>query len=179
MKIYTRTGDAGATQIYVDKPQRLPKSDAVLNCYGDIDELNCHLGLLVSMLDGDATLASLNELNATLTQVQKDLFTIGFAMSASAKLEQHSIDSLEQTIDTLTAQLPAQTSFILPGGSQPASQAHITRAVCRRAERSLVALAADHSVDEKALAYLNRLSDLLYTVARFINHSLGVSDVAV
>lgn len=177
MKIYTRTGDAGATQIYVDKPERLAKSDAVLNCYGDIDELNCHIGLLVSICEQNAELS--RTLNPVLTQVQKDLFTIGFAMSAHATVEQHSIDQLEQHIDQLTAELPAQTSFILPGGSQPASQAHVARAVCRRAERSLVNLANEREVNEAALAYLNRLSDLLYTVARWINHRLGVSDIGV
>lgn len=171
MKIYTKSGDKGETQIYVDQVVRVSKSDAILECYGTLDELNAHVGLLTSQLRDNFT--------QELQQIQQTLFHIGFAISANDKLTEADIQNLEQQIDQMQSQLPAQTSFILPGGTQAAAQAHICRTVARRAERTLVAVSQEHQVSELCLQYINRLSDYFFVLARYLNHAQGVEDIKV
>ena len=170
MKIYTKTGDKGTTQIYADKVVRMPKDDAVLECYGTLDELNAHIGLLLSYLPEDDT-------RAFLAAQQKLIFHIGFAISATSELKDEHVTALENTIDALQAGLPAQTSFILPGGITSAAQAHVCRTVCRRAERRLVSVSEQHEVNELCLRYLNRLSDFLFALARTLNFQADSPDI--
>lgn len=171
MKIYTRTGDKGSTQIYVDKAVRVDKDDLIVQSYGEMDELNSHIGLLCTMVNA--------EHKDMLHNVQRKLFQAGFAISASTTLQQEDIDSLEALIDTLTNKMPPNTSFVLPGGSAAGAQAHVCRAVCRRAERAVISLAKHHDVPEVVYAYLNRLSDFLFTFARFVNIEAGVDEAPV
>lgn len=171
MKIYTRTGDSGHTQIYADKAQRVSKDDLILDCYGNIDELNCHIGVLVTQVK--------EALHSTLHAKQRHLFQIGFAISATTTLTDSDVTALEQEIDTLSATLAPQTRFILPGGSPAAATAHLCRAVCRRAERSLVGLSHEYPVPETVLAYINRLSDYFFTLARHLNVAAGTEDIAL
>jgi cob(I)alamin adenosyltransferase len=176
MKIYTKGGDKGQTQIYADKVIRLNKDDQVLECYGTLDELNAHVGLLSSYVEQAHAQSSIA---AQLAPIQQALFQIGFAVSASTKLSQQDVANLEQQIDQLQLTLPEQVSFILPGGCIAASQAHVCRTVARRAERELVALLEHHPVPEVCLQFINRLSDYLFVVARTLNHELGLSDIKV
>jgi len=176
MKIYTKGGDQGHTQIYADKVLRLSKSDSVLDCYGTLDELNAHLGLLLSYIARDHLSSSVG---AQLESIQHALFQIGFAISAASKLVTQDVEKLEHEIDRLQALLAPQTSFILPGGCIAAAQAHVCRTVARRAERNLVALIPDHQVPGVCLQYINRLSDYLFVVARSLNHGAGVDDIKV
>ena len=171
MKIYTRTGDKGSTQIYVDKAVRVDKDDLIVQSYGEMDELNSHIGLLCTMVKA--------EHKDMLHNVQRKLFQAGFAISASTTLQKDDIDSLEALIDTLTNKMPPNTSFVLPGGSAAGAQAHVCRAVCRRAERAVISLAKHHDVPEVVYAYLNRLSDFLFTFARFLNIETGVDEAPV
>ncbi|WP_438863670.1 cob(I)yrinic acid a,c-diamide adenosyltransferase [Neptunicella sp.] len=171
MKIYTKGGDKGETQIYADKPLRLKKSANELECYGTLDELNAHIGMLTAQLTSQAP--------ALLTEIQQALFQIGFAISATSQLSAHDLDKLERAIDDMQANLPAQTSFILPGGTLAASQAHICRTVARRAERHLVRLTEQHQVAELNLSYINRLSDYFYVLARHINFASGEPEAKV
>lgn len=114
-----------------------------------------------------------------LHDIQRNLFQAGFAISASSTLTDKNIDALETLIDTLTAKMPSNTSFVLPGGSRAAAQAHVCRAVCRRAERAVISLTKHYDVPEVVHAYLNRLSDFLFTFARFLNIEAGVEEVPV
>ncbi|MFT5674892.1 MAG: cob(I)alamin adenosyltransferase [Paraglaciecola sp.] len=172
MKIYTKTGDKGHTQIYADTMVRMPKNTNVLECYGTLDELNAHLGLLGSHIDSP-------EEKANLEHIQQILFQIGFAISATTKLVDSDITSLEQQIDEMQSKLPPQTSFILPTGCTAATQTHVCRTVARRAERSMVALLDEYPVPDICLRYLNRLSDYLFVFARWQNFQLGIEESRV
>lgn len=176
MKIYTKQGDAGVTQVYTRDVRKVAKDDVILDAYGSLDELNAQLGLLASQLRTDHALASVTTL---LTDVQRDLFTIGFAISDSSQLANERVVVLENGIDSMQQDLPPQTQFILPGGSQAAAHAHVCRTVCRRAERALVRLHHEQEVASEALQYLNRLSDYLFVLARWCNLRLGITDINV
>jgi cob(I)alamin adenosyltransferase len=176
MKIYTRTGDDGSTGLIGGN--RVQKDDAAIECYGTVDELNAMLGLAAVAADEDA--------RGLLQHVQAELFTIGshLATPAGAKqaaslptLDETWIARLEQQIDAAESTLAPLRNFILPGGSEFASRMHVARAVCRRAERLLVAAARERSCDPVILTYFNRLSDWLFVQARRANHIAGVADV--
>ncbi|KHT53008.1 cobalamin adenosyltransferase [Alteromonas macleodii] len=171
MKIYTRTGDKGSTQIYADKAVRVDKDDLVVQSYGDMDELNSHIGLLAAHVT--------NKHKPMLQDIQRNLFQAGFAISASSTLTKTDIENLESLIDNITRQMPPNKSFVLPGGCKAAAQAHVCRAVCRRAERAVISLSKHYDVPEVVHAYLNRLSDFLFTFARFMNVEAGVEEVPV
>jgi len=157
MKIYTKTGDNGTTALFGGK--RVLKSDPQVNAYGCIDELTSFLGLLIEKI----ILSSDKEF---LTDVQKDLYTIMSLLSGGTvknnSLEKNVIE-IEKRIDEIESKLPKLTRFILPQGSEASALAHIARAVCRRAEREIVAIKTDLVV----VKYLNRLSDFLFVLARF------------
>lgn len=165
-KIYTRTGDKGKTSLMGGK--RVLKSDPRVEAYGTVDELNSTLGLAITHLPKDSDLASF------LTSVQHDLFAIGSYLSDPAATDIPGLDKkitkFEQVIDEQTQKLPALRNFILPGGSVAGASLHHVRTVCRRAERRVVAFHGEHPIQDDVVTYLNRLSDLLFSSARFINH---------
>jgi cob(I)alamin adenosyltransferase len=169
-KIMTRTGDAGTTGL--GDGSRVAKDSARIEAIGAVDELNSTLGvLLAESLPG--------EVSACLIEVQHDLFDVGGELSIPgycAVGEAH-VMRLEEALERFNAALPPLKEFILPGGSRAASLAHVARTVCRRAERSLVHLAGLAEVREPQRKYLNRLSDLLFVVARVLNREGGRPDV--
>lgn len=178
-RIYTRTGDAGATRLVTG--ESVSKASARVSAYGEVDELNAVVGLVRQHTAGDA------QLDPILARVQNDLFDLGADLAtpdrgpvaASAlRIVASQVDRLEGEIDALNADLAPLTSFVLPGGSAASAALHLARTVCRRAERSAVAFAEaeDASAHAPALRYLNRLSDLLFVAARFANDG-GAGDV--
>ncbi len=174
MKLYTKSGDDGSTSLFGGK--RVPKADLRVASYGDVDELNAAIGIVVTTCD-DA------ETEAALTAIQAELFSLGAELAAGdpAKAQAHvtqaQIDKMERQIDAAEAECTPLSQFILPGGTTVASGLHFARTVCRRAERSVVELSAAQPVDKLAVVYLNRLSDLLFAFARRANHRAGVPDV--
>jgi cob(I)alamin adenosyltransferase len=173
VKIYTRTGDKGDTSLFGGA--RVAKNDPRIEAYGTVDETNSVIGVARA-----AWLSS--PIDAQLHQAQIDLFEIGAHLASPGTsrfsgVDVARIEELEQAIDAMTADLAPLTSFILPGGSLAAAQLHVARTVCRRAERLVVALQDDSEPTQSTIAYLNRLSDYLFTAARFANLKLGVEDV--
>jgi len=169
-KIYTRTGDKGTTGL--GDGSRTGKDSARVAAMGDVDELNSLVGVLLC----EELPAEVREL---LTGVQHDLFDLGGELSVpgAAFLKAGQPARLETAIDRYNAELQPLKEFILPGGSRAAALAHLARAVCRRAERVVVALARDKPVAETTRQYLNRLSDLLFVLARWLNRAAGSGDV--
>lgn len=177
-KIYTKTGDKGNTSLIGGT--KVPKSDVRIETYGTVDELNSWIGNINDQL-GDA------EFSAELREIQDRLFTIGSALATDAEKEPKmklpdlhagDIDFLEKRIDAMTAALPAMKSFLLPGGHPIVSSIHIVRCVCRRAERLAVAMQqSEIFVDGKIIQYLNRLSDYLFTLARYVGQKLGAAEL--
>jgi cob(I)alamin adenosyltransferase len=169
-KIYTRTGDAGTTGLA--DGSRVAKDNPRIAALGEIDELNCAIGvLLAEELPNDIALL--------LTGIQHELFDLGgeMAIPGTTLLDAAHVGHIERAIDHYNADLGALKEFILPGGTRAAALAHLARAVCRRAERQLVALATDESVSLAGRKYLNRLSDLLFVLGRSLNHAAGRGDV--
>jgi len=169
-KIVTRTGDAGTTGL--GDGSRLAKDAARIEAIGAVDELNSTLGaVLAEQLP--ATVAD------CLREVQHELFDLGGELSipGSSAVSEAQVTRLEQAVERFNADLPPLKEFILPGGTRAASQAHVARTVCRRAERSLVRLGAIETVGGPARKYVNRLSDLLFVIARVLNRTAGCSDV--
>jgi cob(I)alamin adenosyltransferase len=173
MKIYTKSGDGGETGLFGGG--RVRKSDARVEAYGEVDETNAALGAARAALADP-------ELDAELGRIQSELFAIGAELAsphdAAVRRAPTAIDAawatrLEQAMDRWDAALPELRAFILPGGTPGATALHLARCVCRRAERQVVALAAQAEVDPRALVYLNRLSDFLFVAARVANHRAG------
>ena len=169
-KITTRTGDAGETGL--GDGSRVPKDHARVAALGDIDELNSALGLVLA--EGLP-----KEIRAALGEVQNDLLDLGGELSipGHALLKPERVGFLDQHLASWNGDLPPLKEFILPGGSRAAAAAHLARTVCRRAERSVVALGRKEAVSQPARQYLNRLSDLLFVAARVLNRAAGVRDV--
>jgi cob(I)alamin adenosyltransferase len=175
MRIYTKTGDAGETGLF--DGTRVSKADPRVDAYGEIDELNAWLG--VARAHGVPS-----EIGDVLVQIQRDLFALGARLAdprhkIAARVEKATLDEadvtrLEQAIDHLEVTLPALRHFILAGGSPAGSALHLARTVCRRAERRVVALSG---VDPLVIKYLNRLSDLLFVMARAVNSRAGVDEI--
>jgi cob(I)alamin adenosyltransferase len=166
-RIYTRGGDAGETSL--GDGSRVPKTDPRIEAYGAVDELNSVLGLVLA---GDLP----SEFQPWLEQVQNDLFDLGADLSVPLEDERErlrvtakQVERLEELCDLVNERLEPLKSFILPGGTESAARLHVARSVCRRAERLAVELAGQGSVNPDALAYLNRLSDLLFILARAAN----------
>lgn len=173
MKIYTRTGDAGKTSLFGGT--RVEKSDARIEAYGTVDELNSAIGVVRAS-------AVPPQVESELARVQSDLFEIGAHLASPGTsrfggVEPARIEDLERAIDAMENELPPLTSFILPAGSLPGAQLHIARTVCRRAERRVVALEDESGPTLSSIAYLNRLSDYLFVAARFANLKSGAGDV--
>ncbi|MCY7350100.1 MAG: cob(I)yrinic acid a,c-diamide adenosyltransferase [Cytophagaceae bacterium] len=178
MKIYTKTGDSGTTGLISGR--RVSKSDLRIDAYGTVDELNAYVGLVRDQPINEAR-------RGLLKEIQDRLFTIG-ATLADDRVERptqkplpdlHDADvaRLEDEMDAMTAELPPLRHFVLPGGHEAVSFAHVARTVCRRAERLVVALAAESSVDELVIKYLNRLSDYLFVLSRKMAQELGAEEV--
>lgn len=169
MKLYTRTGDAGETALFDNS--RVSKADARVDAYGEVDELNAWLGLARARgLDDD--------LESALLHIQRDLFAVGAQLAdpndrlatrvSKAVVADTDVERLEGLIDTFEQELPPLTRFILAGGGETGAAIHVSRTVCRRAERRIVALAP--APDPVLIRYMNRLSDLLFVLARVVNH---------
>ncbi len=174
MKIYTRTGDRGETSLLGGV--RVGKDDLTVEAFGTVDELNAGLGLARSMVLPDV-------IDEVIGRIQHQLFDLGAELAAGEterdlpKIGQRQIDALERAIDEFDATLPQLVNFILPSGNPVACQLHVCRSVCRRAERCTVRLERQRSQDVgSAVVYLNRLSDLLFVLARAANHSAGESE---
>lgn len=169
-RIYTRTGDDGTTGLAGG--ERRAKDDVRITAIGDVDELNTFVGLLRSVLCDD-------ELDPTLEAVQHRLFDLGgeLAMPGTQLLDAHQTTSLEQALDRYNALLPPLQEFVLPGGNEAAARCHVARAVCRRAERALLRLSRDEPVNSASIVYLNRLSDLLFVIARTLARRQGGQEV--
>jgi len=170
MKIYTKTGDDGTTGLLGQ--HRVRKDDIRIEAYGEVDETNAALGFLLAQLP-----AGFHETSDFLTTIQNDLFVIGtlLATPSSQKkpiafLDPARTQQLEQAIDAMEKELPPLKNFILPQGTFPCVGAHMTRAIARRAERRVVALSSLEPVEPQVLIYLNRLSDYLFVLARWLNH---------
>ncbi|MDE6378710.1 MAG: cob(I)yrinic acid a,c-diamide adenosyltransferase [Duncaniella sp.] len=176
--LYTRTGDRGMTSLVGGS--RVAKNCVRVNAYGTVDELSAHLGLVRAYVESFAGAA--DEVD-TLACAMKVMFSIGAHLATAGTEECQGVDgkdieALEHAIDRLDSLVEPQRSFILPGGSVPAAQAHVARTVCRRAEREVLTLAATgESVAEVVTGYLNRLSDYLYVLARRLNQLAGVRDI--
>jgi len=176
VKIYTRTGDAGETSLFGGS--RVSKADSRVDAYGDVDELNAWLGLVrANSLDADLT--------EPLVRIQQDLFALGAQLAdprdriaervRKASLGDADVERLEQLIDRLESELPPLRRFILAGGSPAGAALHVARTVCRRAERRMVALTP--LPDAVLIRYVNRLSDLLFVIARVVNHRAGMPEI--
>lgn len=173
MKIYTKTGDTGTTSLF--SGGRVPKTHLRVEAYGTVDELNSHLGVARAHQPSTQT-------DLWLERVQNQLFHLGADLATPldakaewvVRMDNATITWLETSIDQMTAELPALKNFILPGGTLAAAQLHIARTVCRRAERLVVDLQAQEPLGDYALPYLNRLSDWLFTLARWENQHMGI-----
>ena len=174
MKIYTKTGDDGKTSLFDNS--RVWKSHQRIMSYGAVDELNSALGIAIS-LDLDI------EVKNILVQIQNDLFVVGSDLAnpdmskTDIRVSETMIEFLEEKIDIAESELPDLTSFILPGGTLFASILHLSRTIARRAETHVVALSQDEEISKNAVVYLNRLSDLLFVLARSVNKRKNVSDI--
>jgi cob(I)alamin adenosyltransferase len=168
LKIYTKKGDKGETSLFGGK--RLPKDSLRIETYGTIDELNSIIGVCRSM-------NTAKEVDVILEQLQNDLFTLGADLATPHGVEQGRIDRiqpgdvarLEHIIDEVDPKLQPLKQFVLPGGSRTAALLHFARTVCRRAERRVVQLSREETIGESLIVYLNRLSDLLFVLARWVN----------
>ena len=179
MKIYTRTGDAGDTGLF--DGTRVLKSDPRVDSYGEVDELNAWLGLVrTEPMDRPDT-----QIMEMVEHIQRDLFGLGARLADPAKkiagrvtkaaVTDEDISRLEGWIDLLEAELPPLRRFILAGGSRAGAALHVARTICRRAERRIVALGVD-TVEPELIGYINRLSDLLFVMARAANHRAGAAE---
>ncbi|MCM1355448.1 MAG: cob(I)yrinic acid a,c-diamide adenosyltransferase [Staphylococcus sp.] len=181
--LYTRTGDKGTTALVGG--QRIAKNSTRVSAYGTLDELNANIGLV------QAHCSELDDfISATLLDINNTLFNLGAYLATPAATPApgsplptvlaplpDALSRLEHQIDTLDSMVPEQRSFILPGGSIGAAHAHVARTVCRRAERDILTLADAEHVDPIVLTYINRLSDYLFILARYINHFTGTPDI--
>jgi cob(I)alamin adenosyltransferase len=174
MKIYTKTGDAGETGLFGGG--RVPKDDPRVQAYGHVDELNATLGFA-------AALDPAGFESEFLQSIQRDLFAIGAELATpneakvKEKMSADRVGAIEQVIDKHEATLAPLKNFILPGGTPKAAALHVARTTCRRAERAVVTLARDQQINPIIIHYLNRLSDLLFVLARAVNKQAGRSDV--
>jgi cob(I)alamin adenosyltransferase len=175
-RIYTKTGDKGETSLFGGR--RLKKNHIRIESYGTLDELNAHIGLLKDHLEDDS-------LSTVLKTIQDRLFTIGANLASDPDksmdvpdIHESDIDLLEKEMDRMDDTLPPLKNFILPGGHPVVSYCHIARCVCRRAERLSVALSEEEYVMPIIIVYLNRLSDYLFILARYLARELGVEEIS-
>jgi cob(I)alamin adenosyltransferase len=179
-RIYTRRGDAGETGLVGG--QRVPKDHLRIECYGTVDELNAQLGIVRATVEElAARFPPFLELGATLVRIQHELFNLGSILATlpedvhprQPRVTSADVTQLERDLDAANEDLPVLRSFVLPGGSRLDAELHVSRTVCRRAERLLVGLAREEEVPPEAIQYLNRLSDALFVWSRWVNHIMG------
>jgi len=179
MKIYTKTGDAGETGLFGGG--RVQKDDSRVDAYGDVDELNAVLGMA-------RCIEVMPRIDEVLVPIQRDLFAIGALLATpdrekmamhleKARIDEARITELEHAIDDAEQELEPLKAFIIPGGTPKAAALHVARTVCRRAERHVVRLQHEVELPPLAVIYLNRLSDLLFTLARLANRRAGAGEV--
>ena len=178
LKIYTKTGDLGKTSLIGGT--KVPKSHIRIDAYGTVDELNSYIGLVSDSFDDDGS-------RCTLKEIQDRLFTIGSSLACDPDketlmripdLDESDITFLEREIDSMNEVLPSMKSFVLPGGHVAVSTAHVARCVCRRAERCCVNMKEQELfVEPLVIKYLNRLSDYLFVLSRYMSHVYGVKEV--
>jgi cob(I)alamin adenosyltransferase len=170
-KIYTRTGDDGTTGL--GDGTRVPKDSPRVDAYGTVDEANSAIGLVLACPKVP------DAVRTALTEVQHDLFELGgeLCIPGHAAITSGFVERLESRLDAFNADLPALAEFILPGGSEAAARCHLARTIPRRAERETIALAGEETVRSEAIMYLNRLSDLLFVVARVLARAEGGTEV--
>ena len=173
MKIYTKTGDKGETSLF--NGERKSKDDIRIEAYGNVDELNAFLGLLISKLNDISS-------KEVLMEVQKNLFDLGSMLAnpnhnSKATLKEEDIEELENQIDNMNIHLPQLKTFVLPGGNEAASSAHICRTVCRRAERRTISLARENNINPITIKYLNRLSDYFFVLSRKLVYDGGDTEI--
>jgi len=175
VKIYTKTGDDGTTGLIGGK--RIKKTDPRIIAYGAIDEINSAIGIVLSSIPD-------SDINEILTKVQNDLFVAGADLAnpnlkdLTNRVTNGMVEYLENQIDRLESELPPIAYFILPGGSSLASQVHLARSICRRAEINILEFAEKEQINKTCQIYINRLSDLLFVIARTINNRNKINDVA-
>ena len=169
-KIYTRKGDDGTTGMA--DGLRVPKDSLRMHAIGDVDELNSMLGLVIKK-------TQLSEIKENIITIQHDLFNLGgqLAMPDYDMMQQSRTDWLEKTLDQMNEKLPPLKEFILPGGSEAAGLCHMARAICRRTERSLVALNCEEAIKTEMKSYINRLSDWLFVASRILNKAEGEAEI--
>jgi cob(I)alamin adenosyltransferase len=179
MKIYTKTGDKGDTGLFGGG--RVPKDDPRVEAYGDVDELNAALGLVRAA-------EIMPRIDEVIVPIQRDLFSIGALLATpdlakmhdhltKAQIDEMRISSLEKSIDDADKELDPLKAFIVPGGTQKAAALHLARTICRRAERRVISLQHTTEIPQIVIVYLNRLSDLLFTLARLANKRAGAGEV--
>jgi len=180
MKIYTRTGDRGDTGLFGGG--RVPKNDPRVEAYGDVDELNAHLGLA-------RAIEMMPRIDEVLVPIQRDLFALGALLAtpdhakmheqlAKARIDDDRVAQLERAIDQGEEELEPLRAFIIPGGTPKSAALHVARTVCRRAERRVISLAQTTELPSLVVVYLNRLSDLLFVLARVANRRAGAGEVS-
>ena len=177
MRIYTRTGDDGSTGLFGGT--RVPKDDLRIEAYGTVDELNSFLGKLIEH-------KAMSENREFFREIQAELFTLGSHLATKdskmreklPNLSEHAIKKFEDWMDAADEKLPVLKNFLLPGGHPAVADAHIARAVCRRAERRCVGLSREEDVNPELIKYLNRLSDLLFTTARLLSYLTETEEIA-
>ena len=180
MKIYTRTGDRGDTGLFGGG--RVPKNDPRVEAYGDVDELNAHLGLA-------RAIEMMPRIDEVLVPIQRDLFALGALLATpdhakmheqltKARIDEDRVAQLERAIDQGEEELEPLRAFIIPGGTPKSAALHVARTVCRRAERRVIALAQTTELPSLVVIYLNRLSDLLFVLARVANRRAGAGEVS-
>lgn len=169
-KIYTRTGDDGSTGL--GDGSRVPKDDRRVEAYGTVDELNSLIGLVLAS-DELST-----DIEDCLIRIQHQLFDLGgeLCIPGTTAITADAVRGLESTLDAFNTDLPPLTEFVLPGGIHEAAVCHVARAVCRRAERRVCTLAREENINENAVKFLNRLSDLLFVLARTLNRQAGEAE---
>lgn len=176
MKIYTRTGDEGETSLFGG--ERVPKDSSRIRAYGTVDELNAVLGVAIASSDNEKLAGVLRQLQNELFMVGADLATpIGIQEGKTVRVKDSHIRRLEQEIDLHEEELEPLKFFILPGGTPCAAALHLARTVCRRAERETFELSRKEEINDRVIVYLNRLSDLLFVLARIANVRSGKNDI--
>ena len=176
MRIYTRTGDKGETSLIGGT--RVSKAHLRIESYGSVDELNSNIGLLRSLKE-------LDEYAELLIRIQENLFTIGSILAVEEgksfdyipQIQASSVEELEKAMDQMDSQLPELKNFVLPGGHAAVAHCHIARCVCRRAERMVILLSNNETVDDLIIKYLNRLSDYLFVLSRKVTFDLKVEEI--
>lgn len=179
MKIYTKTGDKGETSLYGGS--RVKKSSVIIDAIGTVDELNTSIGLIISKLPQKKFI----DVNKLLNTIQKQLFIVGGDLASptnlntklkQVRINQDNVEYLEKFIDSTDSELEPLRNFILPGGSEIGAMVHHSRSICRRAERSVVYANKQEELNPILINYLNRLSDLLFVLARYINKELKIPE---